>query len=122
MVSAWIIFNPLSNRYTAYILILASFPFIILVNQIINLRVFYFENTGAVFSIKYYHPLKKGIIKPIVEYPNYLLRAFKIEQSFFADIMIIEILTKQKVNIKIIKIKVSNMSKKDQTKIINSFI
>jgi len=95
--------------------------FVLTLTSIIRLRVFHFENTGAVFSIKYYHPLKKGVIFPSVDYPVNRLRAFKIEESLMAKKIVIEVNSQQKESPVRIKVKASNISDKDYHRMIKSF-
>ena len=95
--------------------------FLLILTNIMRLRVFHFENTGAVFSIKYYHPIKKGIIFPHVDYPVTRLRAFKIEKSLLAKMVVIEVNTQQKEYPLRIKVKASNISDKDYLRMMKSF-
>ncbi|WP_261512751.1 hypothetical protein [Chryseobacterium paludis] len=100
----------------------ASLVFLLLIiSRIIRLRVFHFENTGAVFSIKSYHPVKRGIIFPSVDYPVNRLRAFKIEKSLMAKNIVVEVNTQQKENPLRVKLKASNITDKDYMRMINSF-
>lgn len=94
---------------------------ILIVSRIVRLRVFHFENTGAVFSIKSYHPVKRGIIFPSVDYPVNRLRAFKIEKSLMAKNIVVEVNTQQKENPLRVKLNASSITDKDYMRMINSF-
>lgn len=96
--------------------------FSLILTSIMRLRVFHFENTGAVFSIKYYHPIKRGIVFPCIDYPVNRLRAFKMKRSLLAKIVIIEVNSQQKENPLRIKVKASNISDKDYHRMIKSFV
>ncbi|WP_230036068.1 hypothetical protein [Chryseobacterium sp. Bi04] len=95
---------------------------ILILRKIVNLRIFQFENSGLVFSIKSYHPLKKGIVSPLVEYPVDYLRSLKIERSVFVDVIVIDIDLKEKETPFRIKIKVSDISDNDYRRMVNSFL
>lgn len=103
------------------LLAISAVFFLLILNSIIRLRVFHFENTGAVFSIKYYHPIKKGIIFPQVDYPVTRLKALKLERSLLAKNVVIEVSTQQKENPLRIKVKASNISDKDYHRMMKSF-
>ncbi len=94
---------------------------ILIIKKITSLKVFQFENSGFIFSIKYYHPSKKGIVFPLVEYPVHKLRSFKIERSVFADIIVIDVDLKEKEMPFRIKIRVSDINDRDYRKMVNSF-
>lgn len=94
---------------------------VLIISRIIRLRVFHFENTGAVFSIKSYHPVKRGIIFPSVDYPVNRLRAFKIEKSLMAKNIVVEVNTQQKENPLRVKLSASSITDKDYMRMINSF-
>lgn len=93
-----------------------------IVVKIINLKVFYFENSGLVFCIKYYHPLKKGIILPLIEYPVSRLRKFNIDRSLFLNTLIIDIETKCKEAPLQVKIKISYINDIEYKKMLTSFM
>ncbi|MFP7654273.1 hypothetical protein [Chryseobacterium proteolyticum] len=112
-------FIPLELRWTLVgVFFVVS---LIILKKITNLKVFQFENSGFIFSIKYYHPSKKGIVFPLVEYPVNKLRSLKMERSMFADIIVIEVDLKEKEMPFKIKIKVSDISDSDYRKMVNSF-
>ncbi|MBK1897333.1 hypothetical protein [Chryseobacterium paridis] len=96
--------------------------FLLILNNIIRLRVFHFENTGAVFSIKSYHPIKTGVVRPHIDYPVNRLRALKMKRSMMAKIVIIEVNSQQKETPLRIKVKASSISDKDYVRMINSFV
>ncbi|WP_157676784.1 hypothetical protein [Chryseobacterium sp. T16E-39] len=103
------------------LLTVSTVLFGLILTNIIRLRVFHFENTGAVFSIKYYHPIKRGVIFPHIDYPVNRLRAFKIEESLMAKKIVIEVNSQQKETPLRIKVKASNISDKDYHRMIKSF-
>jgi hypothetical protein len=94
---------------------------LLILRKLMNLKVFHFENSGFIFSIKYYHPSKKKIVFPLIEYPVNKLRSLKIERSVFADVIVIDVDLKEKEMPFRIKIKVSDISDRDYRKMVNSF-
>ncbi|SUX48709.1 hypothetical protein [Chryseobacterium indoltheticum] len=103
------------------LLILIGILIIIIFNSLKNLRIFQFENVGSTFSIKHYHPLKRGIISPYVEFPITNITRFKIEEKFLkSDLLKIDILVKKNSSIIKIKLKISNLKSNDYRKMENS--
>lgn len=122
LVIAGFILKSFIEKSIEWVLLSASvLLFLWILSSIIRLRVFHFENTGAVFSIKYYHPIKKGIVFPFVDYPVNRLRTFKIEESLMAKKILIEVNSQQKEDPIRIKVKASNISDKDYHRMIKSF-
>jgi len=75
-----------------------------------SLRVFHFENIGSTFSIKYYHPLNRGIIFLYLEFPISNITRFKIKQRFWkTDLIKIDILITERNKIVRFRLKVSNL-------------
>ncbi|KFF03087.1 hypothetical protein [Chryseobacterium luteum] len=91
---------------------------VLILKKMAGLKIFYFENSGFVFTIKYYHPAKKGIIFPLIEYPVDTVRTFKIERSFFTNTIIIDVSSKEKS--RQIRIKVADINDGDYYKMANS--
>lgn len=89
--------------------------------KITRLKVFHFENSGVIFTIKYYHPSKKGLIFPAVEYPVDKMRTLKIERSLFSDFIIMDVYLKEKEKLFRIKMRVNGISDSNYRKIANSF-
>ncbi|MBT2621936.1 hypothetical protein [Chryseobacterium sp. ISL-6] len=115
------VLKSLINEELRWPLVFLSFLLtLFIIYRLMKLRVFYFENNGVIFSIKYHHPLKKSIIYPVVEYPVNRLRTFKRVQLLFSDMFIIEVGSNEKDSPKRIKIKVSGLSSRDYLDIINS--
>ncbi|MEY8760016.1 hypothetical protein [Chryseobacterium tongliaoense] len=108
-----------SFRWPLFFFSLALGLFIII--QLINLRIFHFENSGAIFSIKRYHPLKSNVAFPVVEYPVNMLRTLKKERFLFSDFIIIEVHSKKKNKLIRFSIKVSSFSERDYRRMRNSF-
>lgn len=94
---------------------------VIIIIRLINLRIFQFENSGAIFSIKRYHPLKKGIVFPMVEYPVNMLRTLKRDRFLFSDFIIIEVHSKKKDKLIRFNIKVSSFGEREYRRMKNSF-
>ena len=94
----WITFLPPLNHFIKWLLFIVSLSlFIITIKYFTNLKVFHFENTGMLFSVRHYHPLKKGNITPIIEYPVNRFQSLKIENaSPSSSIIIFVIITKEK--------------------------
>ncbi len=93
---------------------------IFLLKQIWHLRVIQFENTGAVFSVKSYHPLQKGIIFPVLEFPITAVKAVEREKSILSDNVIVTINSKNNKKNRF-KIAVTHISNQEFSKIKNSF-
>ncbi len=89
---------------------------IFLLKQIWHLRVIQFENTGAVFSVKSYHPLQKGIIFPVFEFPITAVKAVEREKSILSDNVIVTINSKNNKK-KRFKIAVTHISNQEFSKI-----
>lgn len=101
----------------AFILVMIN---MIIIKKIFNLKIFEFENTGAVFSIKAYHPFNKKIISPILEYPVDRLLNIRIRRLFFTDLVIVDIDTDHKGPHLRFKIKTSNISTHFYNKMLTS--
>lgn len=94
---------------------------ILIFYQIRSLKVFQFENTGSIFTIKYYHPLNKRVIFPYVEFPISSISRFKIEKKLLRqDILKIDILLREKRKVVGFKFKVSGLTDESYAKIQNS--
>lgn len=93
----------------------------LIIIKMIKIRVFHFENTGEVFSIRYYHPLKKGLIFPVMEYPVNKLQTLKIESGLTSEILIVEILSRKTGKVVKAKLNVSDVERKDIWHLMNSF-
>ncbi|MCA6067787.1 hypothetical protein JI747_011400 [Chryseobacterium sp. RG1] len=64
---------------------------------ILNLKILQLENTGAIFSVKRYHPLKKGVVFPVAEFPVYSVRLLERQKSILEDNIIITVITDNNV-------------------------
>ena len=79
---------------TLMILFFACF-LVYLVYRIINLRYIDVESSGLILTIKSYHPLKKGIIGPILELPIDNITKMRIDKKPFYTMLILSIKTQQ---------------------------
>lgn len=84
-----------------------------------NLKVFQFENIGSTFTIKYYHPLKTGIIFPYIEFPIKNINRYTIEKRLLEpNLLKMYIMVKEKpIHF---NLKVSHLSNHSYEKIENS--
>lgn len=111
---AFILKSLITYNFRVLLLILMMISIIVTFNLIKNLRIFQFENTGSTITIKYYHPLKRGIIFPYLEYPISNITRFKIEENFLkSDLLKIDILVKENNRIIKIKLKISSLKNYD---------
>lgn len=107
-------------RWPLLIVMLSSI--IVIFNWIRGLRVFQFENIGSTFTIKYYHPLNRGVIFPYVEFPIRNVTRFKIEKRILKpDLMKFDILVNEKNRIVRFKLRVSGLTTNACKNIENSF-
>ncbi|SEH32512.1 hypothetical protein SAMN05421593_1825 [Chryseobacterium culicis] len=93
---------------------------IMIIRKIFSLKVFEFENTGAVFSIKTYHPLHNNTPSPVIEYPLDKLLDIKIRRLLFADIVIVDVYAEHTDSHLRFKIKTSNVSTDFYNKMLSS--
>lgn len=116
------VFKDLIKYYLRWPVLLAMISFIIIMfNWIRELRVFQFENIGSTFTIKYYHPLNKGIIFPYVEFPIKNVTRFKIEKRILKpDLMKFDILVNEKNKIVRFRLRVVGLNTNAYFKIENS--
>ncbi|AZB29768.1 hypothetical protein EB354_11180 [Chryseobacterium balustinum] len=116
------VFKDLIKYYLRWPVLLAMISFIIIMfNWIRELRVFQFENIGSTFTIKYYHPLNKGIIFPYVEFPIKNVTRFKIEKRILKpDLMKFDILVNEKNKIVRFRLRVVGLNRNAYFKIENS--
>ncbi|SUX46016.1 Uncharacterised protein [Chryseobacterium indoltheticum] len=116
------VFKDLIKYYLRWPVLLAIISFIIIMfNWIRELRVFQFENIGSTFTIKYYHPLNKGIIFPYVEFPIKNVTRFKIEKRILKpDLMKFDILVNEKNKIVRFRLRVVGLNTNAYFKIENS--
>jgi len=116
------VFKDLIKYYLRWPVLLAMISFIIIMfNWIRELRVFQFENIGSTFTIKYYHPLNKGIIFPYVEFPIKNVTRFKIEKrNLQPDLMKFDILVNEKNKIVRFRLRVVGLNTNAYFKIENS--
>lgn len=113
------VLKDLIKYYLRWPLLLAMMSLIIIIfNWIRGLRVFQFENIGSTFTIKYYHPLNRGIIFPYVEFPVKNVTRFKIEKRILKpDLMKFDILVNEKNKIVRFKLRVLSLNTIAYTKI-----
>ncbi|MBT2621241.1 hypothetical protein [Chryseobacterium sp. ISL-6] len=121
IVSGYVLKSLINEELRWHLFFVSLTVGLFMINKLINLRVFYFENNGVTFSIRHYHPLKKSIGYSRIEYPVNRLRTFTREQLLFLDIFNIEIGSSEKSTPIKIRIKVSDLSNRDYLHIINSF-
>lgn len=116
------VLKDLIKYYLRWPLLLVTMSLIIIIfNWIRGLRVFQFENIGSTFTIKYYHPLNRGIIFPYVEFPIKNVTKFKIEKRILnPDLMKFDILVNEKNKIVRFKLRVLGLNTIAYTKIENS--
>lgn len=116
------VLKDLIKYYLRWPLLLVTMSLIIIIfNWIRGLRVFQFENIGSTFTIKYYHPLNRGIIFPYVEFPVKNVTKFKIEKRILnPDLMKFDILVNEKNKIVRFKLRVLGLNTIAYTKIENS--
>ena len=116
------VLKDLIKYYLRWPLLLVMMSLIIIIfNWIRGLRVFQFENIGSTFTIKYYHPLNRGIIFPYVEFPIKNVTRFKIEKRILKpDLMKFDILVNEKNKIVRFKLRVLCLNTIAYTKIENS--
>lgn len=116
------VFKILIKYYVRWPLLFAMMSLIIVIlNWIRGLRIFQFENIGSTFTIKYYHPLNKGVIFPYLEFPIKNVTSFKIEKRILKpDLMKFEILVTKKNKIVRFKLRVLGLNKSAYTKIESS--
>lgn len=116
------VFKDLIKYYLRWPVLLAMISFIIIMfNWIRELRVFQFENIGSTFTIKYYHPLNKGIIFPYVEFPIKNVTRFKIEKRILKpDLMKFDILVNEKNKIVRFRLRAVGLNTNAYFKIENS--
>lgn len=116
------VLKNLINSYLRWPLLIAIMSFIIvLFNWIRKLRVFQFENIESTFTIKYYHPLKKGIIFPYVEFPIKNVTRFKIEKRILKpDLIKFDIFINEKNKTVRFKLRVTCLKQSSYAKIENS--
>ncbi len=116
------VLKDLIKYYLRWPLLLVMMSLIIIIfNWIRGLRVFQFENIGSTFTIKYYHPLNRGIIFPYVEFPVKNVTRFKIEKRILKpDLMKFDILVNEKNKIVRFKLRVLSLNTIAYTKIENS--
>lgn len=88
----------------------------IILKAMFNIRVLQFENIGATFSIKSYHPLKKGIIFPVLEFPVASVQSLTRENSLMSDSILITVMNHNNKKNRF-KIKVTHLSDTDFKKI-----
>lgn len=62
-----------------FILLAFAFLNLILFWKLLSVRYFDYEHSGEVISIKYYHPWKKGRVKPAIELPKNKLDSYDIQ-------------------------------------------
>jgi len=67
-----------------------------LLYRVINLRRIHVESSGIILTIKSYHPVRKGIIGPILELPIDHITQMRIEKKSFYTILILTIKTQNK--------------------------
>ena len=92
------------------LLVLGIILIITILNWIRNLRIFQFEIIGSTVSIKYYHPFKRGVIFPYLEFPITDMIRFRIEKTNLkSDLLKIDLLIEEKTRIVKIKLKISNL-------------
>lgn len=108
--------------YLRWPLLLAMMSLIIIIsNWIRGLRIFQFENIGSTFTIKYYHPLNRGIIFPYLEFPIKNVTRFKLEKRLLKpDLMKFDILVSEKNKIVRFKLRVLSLNTMAYTKIESS--
>lgn len=117
-----IIKSLIKYSYRLPLFILMIILTVIIFKWIKSLRVFEFENIGSTFTIKYYHPLKRGIIFPYLEFPIENVTHFQMEEKRIkSNVLKINILLKEKDKILRFKLKVSNLSKNSYKKMKKSF-
>lgn len=106
------VLKDLIKYYLRWPLLLAMMSLIIVIfNWIRGLKVFQFENIGSTFTIKYYHPLNRGIIFPYVEFPIKNVTRFKIEKKILKpDLMKFDILVNEKNKIVLFKFSVLSLN------------
>jgi len=93
------IFIPLINNVIIGVLLFISLSlFLIIARCFANLKVFHFENKGILFCIKYYHPLKKGPIPPVIQYPLTIVQYIDIKNSPLFSNPVIDITLATKEN------------------------
>lgn len=82
LIAAAIVFSLLyfifSFKIKFFYLVISVFVLVLMI-LLINVKYLEFESSGMVLSIRHYHPLKKGWIVPLAEFPVQMLEDFSLK-------------------------------------------
>jgi len=98
-------------QYSEVLMYLSGVVLIFIGVELYNLRCFEIENSGMVFTIKLFHPLKNGHVFPLSEFPVHALEDFSLSHSFFSSLLRLKI--KQRDRIVSVKYKIQGLDHKN---------